>query len=841
MTESQPHVVAVVGNDIISDSRVKKIAASAAAAGFRSTIVCYTPEAEESISKMGAVDVIRIPVPFSAKNMPGRVAQPLRPFSGLELASRHSGPRTIQMARRRRLESNGDTTRLRLLKARIFIRRSAFKIRRRLHVTIDRVIRRVNLARRRISMRALGPLRNPVANVYDYEVTFGPVLESLEPDVIHAHDFHMIGVAVTAARRLRKRGHQTKVVYDAHELVEGLSYPKRVIQGWLAEEAEFIHAADAVTGVSPEQVVRIAKKYQLEELPTVVLNAPLRGDTGKRDTSLRRGIPPSAKILAYHGNIAEERGVFTLVDALPHLEEDVHVVLIAPTEHPLARELEAHAERIGVSHRVHMRPFVPTERLEAYLREADVGVIPYLHTGNNDIALPNKLFEALQSELPIVASDMRALTRFIEEHHVGKVFRHGDAVDLAKAVGSVLDDPGAYRSRITTELRESVSWNAQGRKLVGVYERVLGRKAPSPVIVTAEDTRESLPRKWIGLTTRRVAIGPRNMAGQAYLLARAVEDHLDIEAESFSLRDGSFDFAADHQIAPEMWREPSWQIQQRRLLSSRFTHVIAESGSGILGTMNGGFIDEQLPVLRNDGIEVAVLLHGSEIRDPERHRRRPHSPYAEHDPLIGRLVKNVDKLRRHLADLDIPVFVTTPDLLEDVDATWLPVVIDAPYWGDVEPAFTNDKLRVLHSPTNGLLKGSRFVDDALNHLHSIGMVEYVRADRPVPPNDMRRLIESVDVVVDGLVLGAYGVMSCQTMAAGRIAVANVDDLGVLEADCPVVHATPEDIGQRIRSLAESPREWKSIADAGRSYVIKYHDGAFSAGVLAPFLSEDVHR
>ena len=42
MTE-EPHVIAIVGNDITFDSRVKKAAMTAANAGYKTTIICYSP------------------------------------------------------------------------------------------------------------------------------------------------------------------------------------------------------------------------------------------------------------------------------------------------------------------------------------------------------------------------------------------------------------------------------------------------------------------------------------------------------------------------------------------------------------------------------------------------------------------------------------------------------------------------------------------------------------------------------------------------------------------------------------------------------------------------------
>lgn len=836
-----PHIVGVVGNDIINDSRVKKVAASAAAAGFKSSILCYTP-GETAVSQMGDVTVVRVSVPFHVRDLHRRVPAPSRPLDASELNRRHAGPRTRRRAKIRRLQaeiSEGGSRRSGRLFAHrtlLWLDRQLFRLRRRWGVTRDRGVRVAYRTRTRMGARLLGRVRNPVGHLLDYEMVFGPELEALEPDLIHAHDYHMIGVAVNAARFLRSRGRDVKVVYDAHELVEGLSYPREVIAGWSREESSFIHDVDAVTGVSAEQVGLIQKRYGLSTTPRVVHNAPLTGASNPDGSTIRDTIS-AERILVYHGNVAEERGVFTLVEALVHTDPGVHVVIVAPPASPVHEPLLDRARELRVEERVHLMPFVPPDQLTRYLESADIAVIPYLTTGNNDIALPNKLFEAIQAGLPVLTSNMTALSRFVHDNHIGRVFAAGDPVALGAEANAMLADLDVYRSAVTPEVKQAASWSAQADALVDTYRELLGvwPASSEPIRVAAEDIKEpdwvtQVPRQGTGL-----AIGPRNMAGQAYELARAVSRNLEVSATSFGLTDGRFEFEVDHAISSSEWHDPVWQERHRRFIAAGFSHVLTESGTGLYGSSNGGFVDEQLDQMRSDGLEVAVLLHGSEIRDPRRHRLLPSSPYATESKLIRDLNTATSRLRHHLEGLDVPMFVTTPDLRADVDAEWLPVVIDTETWESLRPAFELERPVVLHMPTNGLLKGSEYVDEVLFGLRDEGLVEYLRPTDPLRPGEVAALIERSDIVIDGIVLGAYGVMSCQTMAAGRIAIANIRDVGTIRSACPIVDADPSTLDAVIRELVAEHESWPSIADAGQRFVSQYHDGTYSSSQLARFL------
>src|SRR5690606_22846539 len=114
--------------------------------------------------------------------------------------------------------------------------------------------------------------------ILDLEVAFGHVVDALAPDVIHAHDMHVIGIARPASARAGRAGRRVPWVYDAHEYVPGLSQygrrSARVIEGWADLENEFIRDADRVVTVSDAIADALRETYGLRRRPTVVLNIP---------------------------------------------------------------------------------------------------------------------------------------------------------------------------------------------------------------------------------------------------------------------------------------------------------------------------------------------------------------------------------------------------------------------------------------------------------------------------------------------------------------------------------------------------------------------------------------
>ena len=66
-------------------------------------------------------------------------------------------------------------------------------------------------------------------------------------------------------------------------------------------------------------------------------------------------------------------------------------------------------------------PPVPQRELLGYVAAADLGVIPYndRHLLNTLLCSPNKLYEFVEAGVPVCASDLPELARFVALHKIG--------------------------------------------------------------------------------------------------------------------------------------------------------------------------------------------------------------------------------------------------------------------------------------------------------------------------------------------------------------------------------------------------------------------------------------
>ena len=479
-----PHIVSLTHSDITNDNRVKKIAACVSRRGFRSTLI--GPSSSDRVERgfVGGADVILIPVQSKLRQLvrsstKGNTYRYIK----INMLRNHLliNEQVLRIRRGDKYEakvsaSQGKTPHISVcfLKVKIFWINSRIKW---LETCAE-----IKSIFGRILIRRQGDRHNHFRSDHlDFEIAFGPVIEQLKPDLIHINDYHLVGVGVTAARNLKKKGINTKVIYDAHELVIGIEHQFSPL--WKSEVAHFIGSVDGVICVSEFQAEIMTEKYDLATKPTIVSNAPIITGSTETGATIRDDMNIEGKILTYHGGATAIRGLETIVRSLEYLPEDVHLALMVSGREDFLKSLIDIEAQIrdarGIDHsRLHFLPYVAPERLSHYLSSSDLTIIGLLPIssekfGNHHIAMPNKLFESIQAKVPIVTSDMPALSSFVLENRVGTVYEAGSGIDLAAKIVDLLNNPIDKENVFTEEFLYRCSWEHQVEKLFVLYEQVL--------------------------------------------------------------------------------------------------------------------------------------------------------------------------------------------------------------------------------------------------------------------------------------------------------------------------------------------------------------------------------
>ncbi len=278
-------------------------------------------------------------------------------------------------------------------------------------------------------------------------------------------------VAALPAAVVLKRLTGARLVYDTHELeteTQGLRGPRK----WLYQlvERALIGQVDHTLVVTTSIEHWYRDRYGLQSvstLPNYPRSEPALDQGLPRRFHEEFGLDSSVTVFLYQGVLARGRGVREVADAVAGLDrDDVALVLMGWGElRGYLDELAAHYHRIFVHDAV-----APAE-LPAWTRSGDVGVSLI---GGEDLCLsyqlsgPNKLYQYLHADLPVLASPIVEQARVLERHRVGILLRNLSQDEIAAAVGNLADVGRAPYAGALEQARQEYTWES----LVGVFKEV---------------------------------------------------------------------------------------------------------------------------------------------------------------------------------------------------------------------------------------------------------------------------------------------------------------------------------------------------------------------------------
>jgi len=338
-----------------------------------------------------------------------------------------------------------------------------------------RYVRQVQRALRTTLRSKINARLNPTLHPLGVRFLFGRYLEALFPtlvaldgDIYHAHELWALESCALASR---VRG--AKLLYDSHELElhRNIAWTKPANARRIAYERRYLPQADAIFTVSEGLAMVIGREYARTDIQ-LLRNTPRRSTLAPAPTSLRLalGLAADTPLLVYTGSLTINRGLELVVEALTRLPE-FHFATVGPWAAQTKVAVEQLAAEQGVATRVHLHPAVPPQVLIDFISGADIAVIPIQDAClSYHYCMPNKLFEAAFAGLPIVASNLPDVAKFIADNEIGAVFDTTDVDALTTAISRVYAARADYYADEKIErLRNAYAFEQESRGLLASY------------------------------------------------------------------------------------------------------------------------------------------------------------------------------------------------------------------------------------------------------------------------------------------------------------------------------------------------------------------------------------
>lgn len=300
------------------------------------------------------------------------------------------------------------------------------------------------------------------------DVGTGPLLRSVDADVIHLH-YPPPLTSFFATFALHRNSIPVCLTYHCDLFLSGAAgqavagvYQRAFLPPTLAHVRKIIVHTRSYGTTSA-----MLRGRELAVIPSVVDLDRFR--PGLDPGGLRGDLRLEGKrVVAFTGRLVPHKGVDVILQALRELPSDVVLVVIGAG--PRLPDLVGLAHRIGVSERVRFCPRVSDDDLPRYLSLADVFAFP---SQNRLEGFGLAVAEAMAAGLPVVIADVPGVREVIEDGQEGLLAEPLLASDVAQKIRTLLDDPALAKrmgaaGRRRAEARYGLSTVAG--QLIRLYE-----------------------------------------------------------------------------------------------------------------------------------------------------------------------------------------------------------------------------------------------------------------------------------------------------------------------------------------------------------------------------------
>lgn len=265
-----------------------------------------------------------------------------------------------------------------------------------------------------------------------------------------------------------------KLVYDSHELfteVPELIHRPKVQKAWLRIEEFIFPKLKNVITVNQVIADIYAEKYKVPV--QVIRNISQKIPAFVRDQQLAQKVKGNRKMLILQGSgINKDRGAEEAVTMMQYLE-DVLLVIVGGGD--VFEDLKSIINELKIHDKVLIVGKLPYDNLLEYTKIADLGLS--LDKGTNlnyEYSLPNKVFDYIQCQIPMLVSNRRVVAKLVRDNDIGFVFDKYNPEEMAKIVNEIfLDTERITRWQINLKkAAEIYNWENESKRLREIYSNL---------------------------------------------------------------------------------------------------------------------------------------------------------------------------------------------------------------------------------------------------------------------------------------------------------------------------------------------------------------------------------
>ena len=290
----------------------------------------------------------------------------------------------------------------------------------------------------------------------EYNIRLCLFLLTKKSDILLSNDLDTL-CANYFVSKIRK----IKLVYDSHELFTelpeliGRTFKKKI---WLFMEKFFLRRISNAYTVSNSIARYYKDKYDINM--SVIANYPVARKINSQF------VLKNKKIIIYQGAINKDRGIDLMIESMLYVNAELHLI----GDGDLLLEMREHVERLNLGHKVFFKGKVAFGDLFDITKEADLGLSFEDNTClSYRYALPNKIFDYINAEVPILISDLPEFRCVLKSYKVGAILASRDIQSVARQINQLLSIPKSTWSAELLKAKKEYDWLIQEKKLLSFF------------------------------------------------------------------------------------------------------------------------------------------------------------------------------------------------------------------------------------------------------------------------------------------------------------------------------------------------------------------------------------
>jgi len=167
------------------------------------------------------------------------------------------------------------------------------------------------------------------------------------------------------------------------------------------------------------------------------------------------------KIILYQGAINVNRGIETMVKAMQYID-GATLQLIGKGD--ISASIQQLIEQLNLSDKVIMLGEIPYQELKNYTQQATIGLSLEENVGlNYQLALPNKLFDYIHAEIPVLVADLPEMSTLVKQYQLGEVTQSNDPKALANQLNEMLKNEAQLNSwkANAAKAKQELNWEKE--------------------------------------------------------------------------------------------------------------------------------------------------------------------------------------------------------------------------------------------------------------------------------------------------------------------------------------------------------------------------------------------